>query len=312
MKNFSLLISVVFGLGNLATQAQNLVPNPSFEDTVSCPTSANQIDKAIGWHASQGTSPDYFHECDFVLTGTTAVPSNFCGYQFPNFGNAYVGLITFSRSAPNSREYFYCQLLNPLETGFKYFFSFYISLSGGISTKIASNKMGLKFTTYEPDTMEITNSCQFSSNAITIDTVNWVNIMGSFIADSNYQFMTIGNFYDDSQTDTIVIPPLTSHSYYYFDNISIIKDTIESINNIFISSQVSIFPNPISNVLTIESTRQILKIEITNMLGNLILCQSYVHNNQIEISFENIINGTYFIKIFYPNNLFTVHKLLKI
>ena len=39
--------------------AQNLVPNPSFEDTLRCPNAVNQVDSAVGWIAYKG-SPDYF------------------------------------------------------------------------------------------------------------------------------------------------------------------------------------------------------------------------------------------------------------
>lgn len=61
----------------------NLVPNPSFEDTVSCPNYANQIDKAVGWHASRNT-PDYFNGCDW-LTSNQSVPNNFRGYQYAHW-----------------------------------------------------------------------------------------------------------------------------------------------------------------------------------------------------------------------------------
>jgi hypothetical protein len=117
----------------------NLVPNGSFEDTVSCPTSANQIDKAVGWHASGG-SPDYFNECDFV-SGTTAIPSNFTGYQYAFDGGAYAGFIANNNSAINSREYITCHLISPLTIGVTYFVSFELSLSGNLVFTLACNKM---------------------------------------------------------------------------------------------------------------------------------------------------------------------------
>ncbi|MBK5286545.1 MAG: hypothetical protein JJE25_14195 [Bacteroidia bacterium] len=42
--------------------AQNLVTNPSFEDTVACPFGASQLNFATGWSSYWGT-PDYFNLC---------------------------------------------------------------------------------------------------------------------------------------------------------------------------------------------------------------------------------------------------------
>lgn len=93
----------------------NLVPNPSFEDTVECPHFASEIYKAAGWHTSKYT-PDYFHQCDW-LNGYSSVPGNFRGYQFAEDGDAYAGIATYSRNAPNFTETFTCQLLSTLIIG---------------------------------------------------------------------------------------------------------------------------------------------------------------------------------------------------
>jgi len=47
MKKF-LLIFTVFFTSHSYTQV-NLVDNPSFEDTISCPTGYHQINRAFGW-----------------------------------------------------------------------------------------------------------------------------------------------------------------------------------------------------------------------------------------------------------------------
>jgi hypothetical protein len=57
----------------------NLVPNPSFEDTVACPTTANQVDRAVGWYPSRN-SPDYFNGCDWI-NGLMGVPNNAVGFN---------------------------------------------------------------------------------------------------------------------------------------------------------------------------------------------------------------------------------------
>src|SRR5436189_139332 len=79
-KYFFLLLST-------SASAQNLVPNPSFEDTVACPTTVDQVYKATGWH-SYRPSPDYFNTCADSAS-LFSVPYNAFGYQYPRTGNAY-------------------------------------------------------------------------------------------------------------------------------------------------------------------------------------------------------------------------------
>src|SRR5688572_11555868 len=59
LKNLLLLL---FFLSGGVCAGQNLVPNGSFEDTVSCPTAPAEMYKCVGW-ASYGGSPDYMNPC---------------------------------------------------------------------------------------------------------------------------------------------------------------------------------------------------------------------------------------------------------
>ncbi len=89
-KIFLILMFTVATFSSTISFAQNLVPNWSFEDTVSCPTGGGAIDLAIGW-SSYGHTPDYCNICNTAFQG---IPSNQWGYQDPKTGNAYAGLIT--------------------------------------------------------------------------------------------------------------------------------------------------------------------------------------------------------------------------
>ena len=63
MKYFMKQLFIVFFIFfNLSLSAQNLAPNPSFEDTVMCPNLGGQVDRAKFWYTVQNT-PDYFHSC---------------------------------------------------------------------------------------------------------------------------------------------------------------------------------------------------------------------------------------------------------
>lgn len=182
----------------------NLVPNPSFENTVNCPNIPS-ISQSVGW-LSFTQSPDYFHSC--APGNTFNAPNTFAGYQMPFHGQAFAGSVVNSLPlTPNAREYFGIQLLSPLTVGMKYYVSFYVSLADP-PQNCWSNKIGARFTTYyfngsQWNTSLITNFAHVKSDSLLKDTANWTNIAGSFTADSAYTYVVLGNFFNDSNTDTL-------------------------------------------------------------------------------------------------------------
>jgi hypothetical protein len=72
-----------------ACLSQNLLPNPSFEDTVHCPTNQGQVVNAKGWWSVRAT-PDYYNEC--VANGNlVSVPNTMFGHKYPATGHAFMG-----------------------------------------------------------------------------------------------------------------------------------------------------------------------------------------------------------------------------
>src|SRR5438105_278491 len=65
---FLLILCVSFFV---KTNAQNLVPNYSFETYTSCPTGSSQIYLAVPWKGVTTNSSDYFNVCG---TGGATVP----------------------------------------------------------------------------------------------------------------------------------------------------------------------------------------------------------------------------------------------
>jgi hypothetical protein len=299
---------------SVVTHAQiNLVPNPSFEDTVECPHFANQIDKAVGWYASRG-SPDYFNECDWV-GGATSIPANFQGYQYAHSGIAYSGFIAYYLPAPNQREYFTCQLLSALSIGKKYIVSFYISL-GDVFFRLGCNKLGMLFSTTNytfATPAPIGNFAQFYTDSIINDTLNWVKVSGSFIADSAYSYLTIGNFFDDTNTDTIYLGQPVSYAYYYIDDISVMEDTTTAVSEISLNDGVTIYPNPVHYYLKIKDKKNLLlKVELFNSLGQVIISRTKNENEQLDLSVGSLSDGIFYLRIYYKNEKSTYHKLLKL
>jgi hypothetical protein len=135
------------------------VPNCSFEDTVACPDSYGQIDKANGW-SSYGSSPDYFNSC--CPWTMVHVPNNAFGFQYPANGNAYAGFIAYDELSPYSNKEFIGRALSQqLSIGQKYYVSFKLNLPKKDTASInmddcitfACNNIGILFSTVSYDTI---------------------------------------------------------------------------------------------------------------------------------------------------------------
>ena len=291
--------------------AQNLVFNPSFELYDTCPPQEAYINYALGWSA-YSVSPDYFNICN--TNGIVGVPKNYIGYQNAASGVAYAGIGTFA-VGQQVREYLGSQLINTLIIGKKYFVSMKVSLGEYGTTTIQyfipSNKIGAKFSTVSyPDTYSMSplmnNFAQVFSDSIITDTMNWTTIRGSFIADSSYKYIIIGNFFDDAHTDTIYSSTGVL-SYFFIDDICVSIDSAYAYNYVWsgineINNKeeiINIYPNPatdnitigVSNMLNIPAT-----IEISNIQGQIIKQQTTnVETTNINVS--ALAKGMYFVKV---------------
>ena len=77
-------------------KAQNLVPNPSFEEFTTCPTTLGIGGplQCTPWFSYN--SADYFNVCGGFNTG---VPNNAFGFQEARTGVAYVGCLLYTSDA---------------------------------------------------------------------------------------------------------------------------------------------------------------------------------------------------------------------
>lgn len=235
MKNLTpitLLMSLLQLIYNPATAQINLVPNPSFEEYVSCPNSLEEVDGNLkNWRSFKG-SPDYFNNCSSNLGF-----ANVLSYQKAHTGEAYVGFINCDVN--NNAEQIGVKLNSSLIKGNKYYVSFYLSLAyNNYSLNISSNKMGVMFSTlYHYDSLgikQLSNYSQVFSSIVIKDTVNWIKVSGSFIADSAYEYLIIGGLFDINQLDTTYLPNASppSQSYYFLDDVCLSEDSTICYSNV--------------------------------------------------------------------------------
>ena len=249
----------------IKADSQNLVLNPSFEDTIACPTTTAIPMQCEYWYTANIGSPDYFSEQPDIFCGTSPVPLSNAGYQYARTGIAYVGLGTFVSSifpnGINRREYIGGELSDTLKQGHEYCVSFYISVAEEL--KYVTDGIGLYLSIDSAVDYTINTNLPFvpqisnPSGNIIYDTLNWVQISGTYIANGGEKYFTIGNFKDDANTliDSINnnVPQSRYLSYLFIDDVSVIDCTvgINEVNDNLSSGKL--YPNPATKVVYFEN-----------------------------------------------------------
>ncbi|MES2515386.1 MAG: hypothetical protein V4580_14630, partial [Bacteroidota bacterium] len=216
---------------------QNLIQNNGFESYSSLSCNSAGFDD----YTTTGTphildhwygyfTPDYFRNvCNNNYVG---VPFNHYGYCTPHNGSAYVGIGIYQKGS-ETKEYIYQQLSIPLQSGKTYCLTFYVSRSQrstfavrNIEAYFSSSTPTLTASSYINVVPQIIKQISFIT-----DTTQWTQIQGCFTAIGGEQFISLGNFNNNTNTDTLFIgtdnpiPSYGDFSYYYIDDISLIDQT---------------------------------------------------------------------------------------
>ncbi len=118
----------------------SLIPNPSFEDQLCCPTRRSQMDCAATWIQASAPTTDYIHECGWLGWPNLPIPLpipdgegalGFRDGRFPQMENNNGGN---SDNNPNWKEYAGACLTSPLKAGVSYTFRFYIGFTNAESS----------------------------------------------------------------------------------------------------------------------------------------------------------------------------------
>lgn len=228
---YVLIVYVVCFKSELCSQP-NLIFNPSFEQLDTCRTGAPAFFSfdLYGWYSY--STADLYSDCG--ISTSFNVPNNRIGFQYPVSGNNYAGIQTYCMRVPfcnDFKEYITGQIISPLKQGKTYCGSIFVSLPD--TATIGCNDFGLAFTQSIPTAPfgQTLSSIvpQIANNPATnplTDKINWMEIKGSFVANGDEQFITIGNFKLAAQSDTIDLNFETyflHESYYYIDDVSLVE-----------------------------------------------------------------------------------------
>lgn len=303
-----------------STSQQNLVQNASFEIYSACPDDWNQINRASNWESYKG-SPDYYNFCGTQDTFST--PQNYIGNQQASSGDSYAGLILYSIDDIGADEMIGTELITPLTIGNKYYVSFKVVLKYNNPFWICcgNNKIGIKFSNQSFNISSpppIDNYAHVYTDSVIVDTTNWTQVFGSFVADDNYSHLIFGNFFDTSnmQIDTII--PGNGYSYYFVDDICVSTDSLTSLNYYFNAisaeskSEIRLFPNPVEDNFTIlhGDKIHIKKITIYDLLGKEIDDLECVGELETKYDFSSFPAGIFIVQMETSDGIY-IFKLLK-
>lgn len=281
------MLGCLLFMGDATGYGQNLVPNHSFEEADSCLILNTYYYPDTGplhWFTGGG-STDHFQSC-LPYGAFNGVPLNLATFQFPYEGEAYAGMVTYNEQF-GVREYWMVELLTPLVIGQTYYASFYANAAfrndgESSSAWVASSGVGMLFTMesrqHEPgDPLPVpANRAHIQHVGILSDTADWVVVSGSFVADSAYRYVMLGNHFDNANTDTLHLEYRTiqGRGYTVIDNVCVSPDPagcpLATGTPEVTMASVQVFPNPASDQLVIRGVGQAAQAVVLDGIGRVV------------------------------------------
>jgi hypothetical protein len=297
---------------NVLAFSQNLVPNGGFEEGITCPSFVGNVtEECAHWYASIAApigllpTPDWFHTCSDVELYSP--PELVFGYQLPYSGEGFIALYSYNGEQNNYREIIGVELIAPLVVGNSYLVEFMVSGVERPGVVVGSNNLGFNFSTnqfYSYLEFPINLSHYTTEDILPIG--EWTAISEVFVADSTYNYLHIGNFYDNLNTVIDTSIP-GSKSYYAIENVSV-TELLSSDGYSKLENNLSIYPNPVHTKLTLESINrnlEISKIVIKALDGATI--RSYELNARVaqyELDLSTLHQGLFILQIVTPKTTY--------
>lgn len=302
------IITVLLVLCGSLLQAQNLVINPDFEDYSMLPDNQSQWDRCNNWFNPAGNvnslyyaNPDYFHSNG---SGSVQLPNVPPAQIQPYSGQAIMAILTYHASATDAREYLMNQLSAPMIVGQNYEVILHVSNGdSGHGYVYGTDNLGVHFSVDQLPNQTNYTYIDRTPQAY-VDSNLWINEWTElkFIiqADSAYEYLTIGNFFPDSQTDVQQIingPAPFQGAYYFLDDIIVQPVEINSVSELQFEA-LTIYPNPTSELLQVnlgESYECNINVSLIDVNGRDVLNKSVEMNGEhfFEMNVAGLARGNY-------------------
>lgn len=264
--------------------SQNLVPNPSFENTGTVPcswitTQGGFVSGMNNWTLPTNGTSDIFS----MNVATTCYSHCFStngsaiGGQLPRTGNIMSSILTYGAGCgwqPDYREYLQVQLTSPLIVGQTYYAEMYVSACDYSQDR--SNNLGFYFSDVPINVgvcTELNFVPQVNETTVITDSVNWVPISGTFVATSPAQYLIIGNFYDNANTTFVQDASLPSiNARYFVDDVYVEEVNLVTEPCLTVSNDTTVCPG--TPLTLLADSDSLIGWATTNAPGTLISVDS--------------------------------------
>jgi len=221
------LFLILFLLSISSLSAQNLVPNASFEKAQNITNRWSGTFSAFNrnaqlWDTPTQGSPDLIH-LDVKDKMFPVRPKTDLAKHFPRTGETMVGIKTFGCHNNNlhCKEYLQIKLSQEVKSGKEYYYEFWVN---PIETSVKANNLGIALSPNRIKEIMIVGLLKmenyYQSELIVNGPPNdWIKVSGTFTARENAQYLLLGSFSPDSDTDTKVEKDGLDFSYYLIDDV---------------------------------------------------------------------------------------------
>lgn len=225
---FLTIILIVLNFKTFYSQL-NYVSNPSFEQLYDC-AAPNYVPKAKFWNCIDSVKPalagENYNTCypNVPLSGVT--------YQWPKTGNGFIRMTFYCTTVTclynNSRIYPKNRLVTNLISGKTYCVKMYVNLQN--TSPYAIDALQILLADAAIDTIKYVNTpltylTPQITNTLGIinDTLNWIKVENTFVANGNEKYLVIGNFKPDAAVNTTSTGVSSGvWSEYMIDDVSVI------------------------------------------------------------------------------------------
>jgi hypothetical protein len=141
----------------------------------------------------------------------------------------------------------------------------------------------------------------YSFAGVVTDKIKWTTLSATFIADSAYDHLVIGNFQSDAAVTAVSTPTFgysfSVNSYYYIDSVAVESEGVLATRTAPCPSDYVFYPNPAREQLTIAGPTVIHSVAVIDMLGREKFRKPDVNAANFVADVSSLPKGIYMIRI---------------
>ena len=149
-------------------------------------------------------------------------------------------------------------------------------------------------------TLGVTGGGEFKKAGIALTAGQWnsVNVTLSELTGANLASVAQVGFWDLNGT-------------FYLDNLYFFNDASTGLNQIEKQNEISVYPNPVKDVLMISAKSEISLVTVRNLVGQTVKTQT-ANGLEKSVELSDISAGNYFITIKLSNGIISTQKFVKL